>query len=72
MLKLYGQFSDQKCTKTHLQRCRNSKIFRGRYPRAPAPQGKLCLTQPRRGASNAGGGRGEEGERKECVGNAAE
>ena len=46
------------CAKTHLQPCRNSKIFRGKNPRTPTLQGQPRLTRRGRGAPNAGRGGG--------------
>jgi len=48
--KLYGQFTDQIYTITHIRRCRNSKNLRGRGDtRTPLPE-----ERQERGACNAG------------------
>jgi len=65
--KLYGQFTDQICTKTHIRRCINSKILRGGGTPDPRSQRRPRLTRQERGACNAGRrvkerGRGIRGE----------
>jgi hypothetical protein len=61
MQKLYGQFTDQKCTKTHVRRCRSSKIFRARNPGPPHP-GKAASNGGRRRGEGRRGGKGGEGQ----------